>query len=189
MIDLYHASYEIIEHPDVHYGRKNADFGQGFYTTDSLDFARKWVRESPGKDIIISRYSLDESSLKIKRFERNTEWFNYIFSNRRVKPDAYAEYDLIMGPVANDTIYETFGIITSGYLSDEEAMKLLLIGPMSQQIVLKSMKATDNLKFISHEVLSKELIREASRQHAKDGEIYQSEFAKVMESLETTENK
>ena len=184
MIDLYHASYEIIEYPDVHYGRKNADFGQGFYTTDSKEFAYRWVRESPGKDIIISHYSLDESSLKIKKFERDNEWFNYIFSNRRVKPDAYAEYDLIIGPIANDTIYETFGIITSGYLSDEEAMKLLLIGPMAQQIVLKSQKAADNLKYISHEILSEEIIHAAASKHVKEGEIYQAEFAKVMKSLE-----
>lgn len=36
---------------------------------------------------------------------------------------------MIVGPIANDTIFDTFGIITSGFLSAEQAIKLLLIGP------------------------------------------------------------
>ena len=31
--------------PDITIGRKNADFGQGFYLTDDLDFTRRWARE------------------------------------------------------------------------------------------------------------------------------------------------
>ncbi|MBQ3385479.1 MAG: DUF3990 domain-containing protein [Erysipelotrichaceae bacterium] len=29
---LYHTSNQIIENPDIHHGRKNADFGWGFFT-------------------------------------------------------------------------------------------------------------------------------------------------------------
>ncbi len=42
---LYHASYVVIEKPDIHFGRKNADFGQGFYLTKDLSFARRWAKE------------------------------------------------------------------------------------------------------------------------------------------------
>jgi hypothetical protein len=28
---LYHTGFDEIKHPDIHIGRKNADFGQGFY--------------------------------------------------------------------------------------------------------------------------------------------------------------
>jgi hypothetical protein len=181
MYNLFHASYQVIENPDVHHGRKNADLGQGFYTTDDRVFANRWVRESPGKDIIINHYELDDSDLKVKKFERNKEWFEYIFANRRLKPDAYEEYDLIIGPIANDTIYDTLGIITSGYLTDEEAMKLLLVGPSSYQIVLKTPKAADNLKFVSYEILTKEALQEAASLHEKESEAYQTELSKVME--------
>ena len=30
---LYHTGFETIKEPDVHLGRRNADFGQGFYLT------------------------------------------------------------------------------------------------------------------------------------------------------------
>ena len=184
MLRLFHAGYEVIEKPDVHYGRKNADFGQGFYTTDSEDFACRWARESKDFDIIINHYELNESDLKIKEFQRDSEWFKYIFSNRRMMPDAYSEYDLIIGPIANDTIYETFGIITSCFLSDEEAMKLLLVGPCAKQIVLKSEKAAENLRFTGNEILAREKIQEALQKHKEESEVYQTEFARVMEELE-----
>ncbi|RKM56117.1 DUF3990 domain-containing protein [Butyrivibrio sp. CB08] len=184
MITLYHAGYQVIEKPDVHHGRKNADFGQGFYTTDDRDFACSWVRQQPGSDVIVNKYQLDDSSLKVKTLLRDKEWFEYIFANRRVKPDIYQEYDLIIGPIANDTIYETFGIITSGYLTDEEAMKLLMVGRSSQQIVLKTQKAADKLKFVSSEILSKEQLEEAARKHSEEDNRFQKEFARVMESLE-----
>lgn len=183
MYNLFHASYQVIEKPDVHYGRKNADMGQGFYTTDDRAFANRWVRESPGKDIVINHYELDDSDLKVKKFERNKEWFEYIFANRRLKPDAYEEYDLIIGPIANDTIYETFGIITSGYLTDQEAMELLMVGPCSYQIVLKTQKAADNLKFVSYETLTKDALKEAASLHEKESSAYQTEFSKVMEKF------
>ena len=28
---LFHTSHQAVQHPDVHLGRANADFGQGFY--------------------------------------------------------------------------------------------------------------------------------------------------------------
>ncbi len=183
MIKIFHGGYEIIERPDVHWGRKNADFGQGFYTTDNPDFAKNWVREKKGADIIINAYELDESSLKIKRFERDAEWFKYVFSNRRSMPDTLSDYDLIIGPVANDTIYDTMGIMTSGYLADEEALKLLSVGPCYQQITLKTEKAAECLKFLSSETLSDEDISRGKTIVAREEEKYLAEFARVMEEF------
>ena len=184
MITLFHAGYTVIENPNIHHGRKNADFGQGFYTSDKYDFAGRWVTPRPDADIIINKYELDEKNLKIKRFDRDKEWFEYIFNNRRSMPDYLNEYDLIIGPIANDTIHDTLGVITSGFLSDEEAMKLLMVGNCYDQIVLKSEKAAANLKFLSHEVLTDEKIAGFRELSKIDNEKYMSEFAKAMESFE-----
>ena len=51
---VYHAGYDEIKVPDIHRGRKNADFGQGFYVSDSYEFVGRWVREKRGADIIIN---------------------------------------------------------------------------------------------------------------------------------------
>ncbi len=167
---LFHAGYEEIPSPDVFHGRKNADFGQGFYTTDQRAFACRWAREKKGADIIINCYELEETGLRVKRFDRDPEWFRYVFSNRRSMPDELAEYDLIVGPIANDTIFNTLGIMTSGYLKDEEAMKLLCVGPCYQQITLKSPKAAKALTFLSSEILDKREIEDNKVIHAREEE-------------------
>ena len=183
MIRVYHSGYEEIREPDIHRGRKNADLGQGFYTTDNRDFAYRWSREKTGSDIYVNKYELDTEELNIKRFERDEEWFRYVFSNRRSLPDQLLEYDVIIGPIANDTIFDTLGIMTSGYLSDDEAMKLLCIGPCYQQITLKTLKAKEHLRFISSEILTPDLIEENRKIAEADREQYLSEFARVMEEL------
>lgn len=54
MMTLFHAGYSEIKKPDVFYGRKNADLGQGFYTTDDRDFACSWAREKTGYEIVVN---------------------------------------------------------------------------------------------------------------------------------------
>ncbi len=42
---LYHTSSLELRSPDVDYGRKNADFGGGFYLSDSSEFRSNFDRE------------------------------------------------------------------------------------------------------------------------------------------------
>jgi len=130
---LYHAGFSAITHPDIRYGRSNADFGQGFYFSDSKDFSMRWAKQRKGFDTVLNTYELNPAGLKIKRFTRDIEWFSYIFSNRRRKPDTLKDFDVIVGPIANDTLYNTFGILTSGMLDDAVAMALLQLGPAYTQ--------------------------------------------------------
>lgn len=181
---VYHAGYDEIRDPDIRRGRVNADFGQGFYTTDNVEFARRWVMEKQGATVFVNIYELDETVLKVKRFERDNEWFKYVFSNRRLMPDKFADYDVIIGPIANDTIFNTMGILSSGYLSDDEAVQLLTIGPLYQQVVIKSDKARGALSFVSAETLSHEVIQENKKLLVADEKKYMAEFAAVMEQIE-----
>ena len=43
---LYHTSDRQIRKPDIHHGRKNADFGWGFYLTPDRDFTYRWARDN-----------------------------------------------------------------------------------------------------------------------------------------------
>lgn len=139
---LFHASKEAIEDPDVFYGRKNADFGQGFYLSNDKEFSRRWIVNGG----VVNEYEFDPTGLKIKQFKRDREWFEYIFENRRAHDTSDA--DVVIGPIANDTIYDTLGVISSGFLEPDDALKLLLIGPEYTQIALKSLKARERLKWI-----------------------------------------
>lgn len=118
---LYHTGYQQLRTIDVHFGRKNADFGQGFYTSDNIAFAKRWARERKGSETIINTYDLITDELNILHLERDAAWFDYIYRNRTGKPDQYPEADVIIGPIANDTLFDTFGIITSGILSAQQS--------------------------------------------------------------------
>ena len=170
---LFHTSNMEIREPDVVRGRKNADFGQGFYLTPDLDFACRWA----GRDAIVNEYEFDESGLLIHRFARDEDWFRYIFENRRAK-DSLA-VDVVVGPIANDTIFETFGVIISGFLKPEDAMKLLMIGPEFTQIAIKTEKAVRQL----HWIRSEKITRIGAEQRKAEQDAYDAAFAEVLKQI------
>lgn len=180
---VFHTGFAEIREPDVHYGRKNADFGQGFYLSDDESFSVRWAWEKAGSSTYINCYELDLTGLEVLRLERNEQWFRYIFRNRRGYEDMYGQYDVIMGPIANDTLYDTFGIMTSGLLTDEEALKLLLVGSEYTQIVIKSKKAARQLEFISSRIMDHEEIIGYRDQLKQEQASYQTAIALQLEKM------
>lgn len=63
-IILYHGSEKIIENPIFGAGKKNNDFGFGFYCTESNDLAKEWAVSSLN-DGYSNKYTLDTEYLKI----------------------------------------------------------------------------------------------------------------------------
>ena len=170
---FFHTSDAIIEHPDIRHGRVNADFGQGFYLSPDYEFSRRWAK----RDAYINEYELDTEGLRVVRLERNEDWFTYIFHNRRAKDTLDA--DVIIGPIANDTIYDTLGMISSGFLDSKEALELLLIGPEYTQVAIKSDAANAKLRWLgAKQVQVDEAIFEARRQEELE---YQQLFAACMQ--------
>jgi len=86
----------------------------------------------------LSLYSLileDNTILKINKYKELDE-------------DTVREhYDFIYGPVANDDVYTTFTLYTSGVLSKEQTIEALKIKKLYNQLVLTSMKALSYLQF------------------------------------------
>jgi len=180
---LYHAGFEVIQKPDVHFGRKNADFGQGFYMSAQEEFARRWARIRKGRDTVLNSYELDLYGLRVHTFKRNEKWFEYIYANRNHLPDTLQSADVIIGPIANDTIYDTFGIITSGFLTHHQAMRLLMIGPAYEQTVIKTEKAAAQRHFISSEVLDPSEVAEYRRTVAEEEAAYQKALAEMLDRI------
>ena len=170
---LFHTGETEIREPDIYRGRKNADFGQGFYLTPDMDFAYRWA----GRDAVVNEYELDEDGLQIHRFVRGRDWFDYIYNNRRAEDSLQA--DVVIGPIANDTIFDTFGIISSGLLKPEDAVKLLMIGPEYTQAVIKTEKALRKLRWIRSERITRldEGLRKAEQ------EAYAAAFAEAMDEI------
>lgn len=170
---LYHTSDREIPRPDVHYGRNNADFGQGFYLTPDRDFALRWA----GEKAILNTYELDLEGLDLYRFVRDADWFRYIFRNRRGVDSL--EADAVIGPIANDTIFDTMGILSSGFLSPEEALELLRVGPAYTQVALKTERAALQLRWLGAEAIE----RPGETQRRREQEEYLNAVGEAMNRL------
>ena len=179
---LYHTGFSPLPAPDVRYGRVNADLGQGFYLTPDRDFARRWAKLRAGRTAYVNAYALDPDGLRVKRMTRGREWFELISANRagRVRePDC----DVIVAPIANDTIYDTWGVLTSGLVSPETALRLLAAGPAYTQVALRTDRAAANLRFLGAEPLPEAEIL-AGRDLQRQEEIaYQAEFLSLLREL------
>ena len=182
-MDLYHMGTQEIPEPDIRRGRRNADLGQGFYLTTEDGFARRWAQGGKGKQNFLNHYELDTEGLTLKRFERDEEWFSYLYANRAGAKDSLPEVDVVIGPIANDTIYDTQGIITSGFLSRDQALALLLIGPVYQQVVIRSEKALSQLRFLGAEEIREEETASYRDLVRKEEEEYKALFAGTLEKL------
>ena len=56
-------------------------------------------------------------------------------------------YDYIYGPVANDDVYRTFTLYTSGILTKEQTLEALKIKKMFDQLVFTTENALSFLRF------------------------------------------
>ena len=170
---LYHTSDREIKNPDIHHGRKNADFGWGFYLTPDKDFTYRWA----GSNAVVNVYEFDEKDLDVHIFKRDAAWFEYIFNNRRANDGMTV--DVVMGPIANDTIFDTFGIISSGYLKPKEALHMLEIGPEYMQVAIKTERAAKQLRFIKSEKIER-INADALKKEQDD---YQKAFTQRFEKI------
>ena len=122
-IEIYHAATEQITKPLCGVGRKNLDFGPGFYLTDVYDQAVMWAnrraieRKLPA---ILNVYLLDRENMfkeaRVKIFEHyDKEWLNFIVACRRGEP-VWKDYDYIEGGVANDRVIDTVNLFINGLI-------------------------------------------------------------------------
>lgn len=53
---LYHTGQKEIPRPDIRIGRRNADFGWGFYLTPDRDFTLRWTQ----RNAVVNEYELED---------------------------------------------------------------------------------------------------------------------------------
>jgi len=156
-MQLYHGSVEIIEHPKILDQQRLLDFGKGFYTTTNKEQAERWAaikqkRTSKTAKAIVTVYEFDENlltsdSLKIKIFKQaNEEWLDFVVHNRNI--NSAANYDIVIGPVANDTIYQTLTLYEVGILTKKETISRLKVHPLFDQISFHRQIVLEHLKFM-----------------------------------------
>lgn len=152
---LYHGSDILVREPILLSTSRKLDFGAGFYTTtnkrQAINFAHKVRIRNASNSEIVSCYELDVSRLKselnVLEFDTaNEAWLDYVFTNRTGSSND--QYDVIIGAVADDTIYRVFSLYEASILSKEETLSRLKIQKLFNQITFKSEKSLPYLKFV-----------------------------------------
>ena len=151
---VYHGSNIPVENPEIRVSNRNLDFGNGFYTTSNFEQAVRFCRIvclRRGGIPVISTYKFDEEiagkSLKFKVFSSaDDEWFDFVCDNRMGNYNG-DNYDIIIGPVANDTVYLTFIGYLAGITSRDDALKQLKVRELYNQITFCSERALEYLSF------------------------------------------
>ena len=144
---LYHGSSLDIPHPDLLHSRANVDFGKGFYTTPLREQAVKWCGKFKrrGKDGIISRYVFDEAACnhcKVLRFDAySEEWLDFILTCRRDIDKT--DYDIVVGGVANDKVFNTVELYFENLIDKTEAIRRLRYEQPNLQICFRTQRVMD----------------------------------------------
>ena len=148
---LYHGSSVAVEKPDLVHSRVNVDFGKGFYTTPLYEQALKWCERysKRGEDGFVSKFEFDESaydSLNVLKFDAySEEWLDFVVNCRRGLDNS--DFDLVIGGVANDKVFNTVELFFDGLIDKVEAIKRLKYEKPNLQIVFRTEKALECLKF------------------------------------------
>lgn len=145
MRTLYHGSREAVELPEIRVQKFHKDFYWGFYCTEFEKQAIRWATRF-GKSGIVNVYSFDESAeLSVKRFpEMSDEWLDFIAACRTGKPH---NYDVVEGPMADDTIFNYVQSFVDGEISREAFWALAKFKHPTHQISFHTAKALAALKF------------------------------------------
>jgi len=159
---IYHGSNVAVETPRLITPLRALDFGSGFYTTMNLEqaesFAKNVVNRNEGQGIpTISYYEIDYDKI-LKTFDTlifdhpDDNWLDFVYANRL---ERYTEkqYDVIIGPVANDTVYRVLRLFENGDIDRETVIKRLKVSKLFNQVTFRTERAIAQLKFIKSETV------------------------------------
>ena len=149
---LYHGSLEIVEHPQIMEANRPLDFGTGFYTTTSLQQARRWVKlRMEQQNASVGYINIYEYTAKKGLHTRlfrsaNEAWVDFVHANRTEQGYTH-EYDIVTGPVANDNVYLSFNLYESGIISKQELIRRLKTYKLVDQLLFHTERSLETLEY------------------------------------------
>lgn len=144
---LYHGSSVEVLQPNLKHSRPRVDFGLGFYTTPLHEQAVKWCgkfkrSKKPG---IITRYTFDEAAYNacnvLKFGSYSEEWLDFILTCR--SGNDTTDYDIVIGGVANDKVFNTVELYFDNLIDKTEALNRLRYEKPNLQICFRTQAVLD----------------------------------------------
>ena len=152
---LYHGTNLDFDVIDLTKSNKYKDFGQGFYLTDIRSQAEELAAKKSrlfGGYPVIQEYEFDESllssaELKVLKFDKpSTEWAEFIFKNRNRDYNFTHDFDIVIGPIANDGVAYLLGRYEEGTLTIQELSDKLDYKKLNSQYLFGTDKSLKYLK-------------------------------------------
>lgn len=146
---LYHGSKMVVSSPEIRIPRYNKDFYYGFYCTLYPEQAIRWATRFNGVGYLNEYEYTENETLRIKRFpEMTEEWLDFLVSCRLGNPH---DYDIVEGPMANDTIFNYVQNYADGKISREAFWALARFKRPTHQISFHTARALTTLSFVKAE--------------------------------------
>ena len=160
MSRVYHGSIDEVVNPEIRQPNRSLDYGSGFYTTTSYEQAKRWVeRRMKDKGVAIGYvniYELDEKLVKNMKslfFEKPTEeWVSFVMRNRTERNFIH-DYDIVYGPVADDSVYTQFALYEGGIISLPTLIHELKTYKLVDQYLFHTEKSLLAIKFVKSEIV------------------------------------
>ena len=154
---LYHGTNTDFSEIDLAKSFPLKDFGQGFYLTTIREQAERMAKrkqQALGDKAIVQEYEFDESALhkgdlKVLIFEGTTpEWATFIFNNRSRNKNYQHDYDIVVGPIADDGVAFLINLYTTGAVTLAQFTRMLKFKKLSNQYFFGTEKAVKLLRRI-----------------------------------------
>ncbi|MFA6402738.1 MAG: DUF3990 domain-containing protein [Salinivirgaceae bacterium] len=148
---VYHGGFTAIEKPEILESKFPKDFGEGFYCNKLESQAERWASRYDTAVVSIYEYTPNKT-LKTLVFEEMTEkWLDFIVECRSgVKHN----YDIVIGAMANDQIYNYISDFIDGILNREQFWVLAKFKHPTHQVCFCSDKSLKTLQFTEYKTIS-----------------------------------
>lgn len=144
-IELFHGSCIAVENPKVLISGFYKDFGFGFYCTNIEKQAKRWALVKKPNHIVNIYSYVEDMNLNMIKYEQMTEeWLDFVVNCRRGISHGY---DIVEGPMADDTIWDYIEDYVEGNISREAFWVLVKFKYPSHQIVFCTDRALRRLKY------------------------------------------
>lgn len=157
-MELYHGSTVLVRQPEIRTSGLFLDFGTGFYTTTSFEQAARWAKIKMRREqqsigyVAIYDFNFDaaKENLLIQQFDTaDMVWLQFVVENRRGVSPAQP-FDIHIGPVADDNVYQSIRLFETGIYNAEETVKRLKTEVLHDQWTFHTEKALSYCRFIDY---------------------------------------
>ena len=143
---VYHGSKMIVESLEIRIAKYNKDFYFGFYCTLFPEQAIRWATRFNGTGYLNEYLYTPNEHLNVKIFpEMTEEWLDFIVSCRLGHSH---NYDIVEGPMADDTIFNYVQNFVDGKISREAFWALAKFKKPTHQISFHTARALTALSFV-----------------------------------------